>query len=175
MKKKIPAVMSLVLLAVLNAWAQTPAGWVKFSPTGSPFTVMLPSEPKENKQTTESPYGPYTTYLFTSSSPDREIFLVGWVDYDPKFKFGVQAELEANRDNFIKSHKAKPLSTTPVKLGTHPGIEFKAEIPGKADIVSRVYVVGRRPYQLITVTPTGRDASAGRARFFSSFRLAAAK
>lgn len=175
MTKKLPALMSLLLLAALNVWARTPAGWVKFSPTGSPFTVMLPSEPKENKQTAESPDGPYTTYLFTCSGPEREIYLIGWVDYDPKFKFGVQAELEANRDNFVRNVKGKLLSTTPIKLGTHPGIEFKADIEGKADVVSRVYIVGRRPYQLIMVSPTGRDSSADRERFFSSFRLGAAK
>jgi hypothetical protein len=175
MKKKLLAVMPLVILAALNAWAQTPDGWVKFSPSGSPFTVLMPSEPKENKQTSESPNGPYTTCLFTSVTADHEIYLVGWVDYDPKFNFGVQAELEANRDNFVNNVKAKLLSTTPIKLGTHPGIEFKAELEGKADIVSRVYIVGRRPYQLIIVTPTGLDSSAAHARFFSSFRLGAAK
>ena len=175
MTKKIPAVLSLVLLAALAASAQTPADWVKFSPAGSPFTILVPSEPKEDKKTTESPNGPYTTYLYVSITPEREIYFVGWVDYDPKFQFGVQAELEANRDNFVKNVKATLLSTTPIKLGAHPGIEFKAEIPGKADIVSRVYIVGRRPYQLITVTPAGRDASANRERFFSSFQLAAPK
>lgn len=175
MTKKIPAVLALVLLAALNTWAQTPAGWVKFSPQGSPFTVLLPSEPKEDRKTTESQYGPYTTYLYNSVGPDDGIYIVGWVDYDPKFDFGVQAELEANRDNFVKALKARLLSTTPIKLGTHPGIEFKAELEGKADIVSRVYIVGRRPYQLIVLTPAGSDASAARERFFSSFQLGAAK
>ena len=175
MTKKILAVLSLVLLAALSARAQTPDGWVKFSPPDSPFTVMMPSEPKEEKQTTESPYGPFTTHLFTSFSPEREIYLVGWVDYDPKFNFDVQAELEANRDNFVKNVKARLLSTTPIKLGTHPGIEFKADIEGKADIVSRVYIVGRRPYQLIMVSPAGLDSSAARERFFSSFKLGGAK
>ncbi len=175
MTKKIPAVLCLVLLAALSASAQTPAGWVKFSPAGSPFHILLPAQPKEDKKTTPSPSGPYTTHLYAANSPDREIYLVGWVDYDPKFNFGVQAELEANRDNFVKSLKATLLSTTPIKLGTHPGIEFRAEVTGQADIVSRVYIVGRRPYQLITVIPAGRDGSANRARFFSSFQLAAPK
>ena len=175
MTKKIPAVLSLVLLVALNTPAQAPADWVKFSPEGSPFTVLMPTQPEETKKTEQSPNGPYTTYLYMSRTPERDLYLVGWVDYDPQFKFGVQAELEANRDNFVKSVKATLLGTTPVKLGTHPGIEFKAEIPGRADIVSRVYIVGRRPYQLITVTPLGRDAAADRARFFSSFRLAPAK
>ena len=175
MTKKFPAVLSLLLFAAVSASAQQPAGWVKFSPAGSPFTILMPSEPKEDKKTTESPSGPYTTYLYSSITPEREIYLVGWVDYDPRFNFGVQAELEANRDNFVKNLKATLLSTTPIKLGTHPGIEFKAEVPGRADIVSRVYIVGRRPFQLIMVTPAGRDASANRVRFFSSFRLGAPK
>jgi uncharacterized caspase-like protein len=152
-----------------------PTGWMMFSPAGSLFSVGMPTQPKEDVNTTAGPNGPYTTHLFTAMSADREIYLVGWVDYDPKFNFGVQAELEANRDNFVKSLKATLLSTTPVKLSAHPGIEFKAEIPGKFDIVSRVYIVGRRPYQLIMVTPAGRDASANRERFFSSFHLGAAK
>jgi hypothetical protein len=179
MTKKIPAVLSLVLLAALAARAQTPpapaADWVKFSPAGAHFTILLPVEPKEDKQTVQSPHGPYTTYLYSSISAEREFYMVGWADYDPKFNFDVQAELNANRDNFVNGLKAKLLSTTPIKLGTYPGIEFEAELTGKVDIVSRVYIVGRRPYQLITVTPAGRDATANRERFFSSFKLAAAK
>lgn len=175
MTKKILAILSLLLLNASAAPAQTQADWVKFSPPGAPFTVLLPAQPKEDKKTSDSPHGPYTTTLYTSASPQRELYGVGWVDYDPKFNFGVQSELEANRDNFVKSLKATLLSTTPIKLGTHPGIEFKAVIEGKADIVSRVYIVGRRPYQLVTLTPAGRDNAANRERFFSSFQLGAAK
>jgi hypothetical protein len=175
MTKKILAALSLALLTALNVWAQTPADWVKFSPAGSPFSVLMPSEPKKDEKTSESPNGPYTTTLYTATTPERELYLVGWVDYDPKFNFGVQAELEANRDNFIKGVKAKLLGTTPIRLGTYPGIEFKAELTGRFDIVSRVYIVGRRPYQLIQLTPAGREASANRERFFSSFKLSAAK
>jgi hypothetical protein len=176
MTKKIPAALSLLLLVALAAAAQPPAGWTKFSPQGSQFSVLLPAEPKEDTQTQQSPNGPYTTHLFTANTPDREIYLVGWVDYAPSFNFGVQAELEANRDNFIKNVKgSKLLSTTPIKLGAHPGIEFKAELPGQFDIVSRVFIVGRRPYQLIALTPAGRDASANVGRFLSSFQVGAAR
>ena len=174
MTKKVLLALFLVLIALPTAAAQAPADWVKFSPPGSPFTILLPTQPKEEKKVTEHSSGPYTTVLYTTSNPDRELFLVGWVDYDPKFKFGVQAELEANRDNFVKATKATLLSTTPIKLGAHPGIEFKAEMTGKADIVSRVYIVGRRPYLLVLVTPPGRDSSAVRERFFSSFKLGTA-
>lgn len=170
MTKKLLAVL-LVLIALSAALGQAPADWVKFSPPGSPFIILMPTQPKEDTKVTEHSSGPYTATTFTSISSDREIFLVGWVDYDPKFNFGVQAELNANRDNFIKGIKATLLSTTPIKLGAHPGIEFKAELTGKVDIVSRVYIVGHRPYQLIAATPQGRDSSAVRERFFSSFKL----
>lgn len=171
MTKNISLVLFLVLIGLATASAQAPADWVKFSSPGSPFTILLPTQPKEEKKVSEHPSGPYTTTLYMSNGPNRELFLVGWVDYDPKFNFGVQAELEANRDNFIKSTKATLLSTTPIKLGAHPGIEFKAEMTGKADIASRVFIVGRRPYILVAVTPPGRDSSVVRERFFSSFKL----
>ena len=173
MTKKNAALVFIVLFAALGARAQTPAGWVKFSPPEGYFNILVPLEPTLHKQSSDSPHGPYTTHLYMSKTPDGEIYMVGWVDYDPGFNFGVQAELEANRDNFVKNLKATLLSTTPIKLDMNPGIEFKAELPGRADIVSRVYIVGRRPFQLIAVTPAGRDASASVNRFLSSFRLGA--
>lgn len=176
MTKKIPAVLSLVLLAALTASAQAPADWVKFSPPGSPFTVLMPVEPKgQPKSTGENNNGPYTTTVYMSTSSDRELYVVGWVEYEPARKFDAQAELEANRDTFVKNLKAKLLGTTPIKLGPYPGIEFKAELAGQADIVSRVYAVGQRAYMLAAVTPAGRDASANRERFLSSFQPAAAQ
>lgn len=170
MTKKILAVLFLALVTIQSVAAQEHSDWIKFSPPGSPFTVLLPAQPTEQKKVNESSNGPFTTVLYMSKTPEREIYMVGWVDYDPAFNFGVQSELEANRDNFVKSLNATLLSTTPIKLGTYPGIEFKAELTGRFDIVSRVYIVGHRPYQLIALAPVGVDASAARARFFSSFK-----
>jgi len=177
MTKKILAALSLILLAALSAPAQTPAEWVKFSPPGaSHFSVLLPMQPQEKKEVKQqSPNGPYTGYMFASVVPTGEVYLVAWVDYERKFDMNVQAELEINRDNFLKGLEAKLLSTTLIKLGEHPGIEFKAEVPGRADVVSRFYIVGRRPYGLSMMSPVGRDSSASRERFFSSFQLGAAK
>lgn len=175
MTRRIPAVMFLLVSVTLSAAAQAPDGWAKFSPPGSHFNVLMPGAPKGESKTSPSPAGPYTTHLFTSVSPERELYIVGWVDYAPSFKFGVQAELEANRDNFVKSAKAKLLGTTPIKLGAYPGIEFTAELPGQADVISRVYIVGRRPYQLIALTPAGSGRTPAVERFLTSFTVGAAK
>jgi hypothetical protein len=177
MTKKMLAALSLIMLAALSASAQTPAEWVKFSPPGSPphFSVLLPTQPQEKKESKQGPNGPYTGYMFASVSPAGEVYLVAWVDYEKTFDMNVQTELEVNRDSFLKGLDAKLLSTTPIKFGVHPGIEFKAEVTGRADVVSRFYIVGRRPYALSVVSPVGHDSSASRERFFSSFKLDAAK
>ncbi len=176
--KKSPTLILAVAAALLSLAFQTPpAGWLKFTSEEGRFSVLMPGPdaPKDMAETRTDPkVGSYTVHLFAKKA-EKGFFMAGWVDYAPSFNFGVQAELAANRDNFIKSAKANLLGTTRIRLGAHPGIEFKAEIPGRADIVSRVYIVGRRPYQLITVAPAGRDASANRARFFSSFRVAASR
>jgi hypothetical protein len=173
----------LVLLAHAAVFAQQPTTtpptpaqpvWEKFTSPEGRFSILMPGKPAPEKQTSQSPIGPYTTYLFTGRG-NGQIFLVGWVDYDPKFTFDPQKELEANRDNFIKGVKGRLTgATTPIKLGTYNGIEFTAESE-QANFRSRVYIVGKRPYQLIAVTMKGAAESPETARFFSSFALTPAR
>ena len=173
--KKSFAAMLLLLAAAAAAGAQTPGEWIKFTPPESYFSILLPAQPTADVKTArDEKVGPYTVHLFLAKAND-EIYLVGWVDYAAEVNLNVQGELEANRDNFVKTMKANLLGTTPIKLGAHPGIEFKAELPGRGNVVSRVYVVGRRPFQLIAITPVGRDTFANVERFFSSFKIGPAK
>ena len=59
-------------------------------------------------------------HLFTSKGKG-EIFAVGWVDYDSKYNFDVQKELEANRDNFVKDVQGTLGSTTKINLKDQSG------------------------------------------------------
>lgn len=163
----------LLLLASAVTTAQTPGGWVKVSSEEGRFSVLMPTKPEESKETQNSPNGPYTTHLLISKGAG-EIYLVGWVDYDPNFNFNVQGELEANRDNFIKGIKATLLDTVKIDFNGNPGIEFTAET-ADTSFKSRIYVVGRRPYQLVVASPKGADATRNISRFFSSFEVTAAK
>jgi len=95
---------------------------------------------------------------------------VGWVDYDPDFNFSVQSELEANRDKFVSGVKGTLIGTTKIVLNGYPGIEFTAETD-QVFFKSRVYIVGRRPYQLIAGTYKGQDESNNVARFLDSFQV----
>ncbi len=169
MRRKLFVAFLLLISCASLCAQQADLSWVKFTSAEGRFSVMMPTKPEANTNTQPSQYGPYTVHLFTSKGVG-EIFLVGWVDYDPGFKFDTQKELEANRDNFAKGVKATVLGTKPIKLGTNPGIEFTAETE-QAFFKSRVYIVGRRPYQLISVRAKSAQESANVAKFFSSFEL----
>jgi hypothetical protein len=144
-------------------------GWVRLNSEEGRFSVLLPELAKDQTETTQSTNGPYTTHLFISKTA-KGLFLVGWVDYDPNFNFGVQSELEANRDNFVKGVKATLTNTSKISFNGHPGLEFTAET-SEVIFKSRVYIIGRRPYQLIAGTYKGQDDSYNVARFFESFQV----
>ena len=151
--------------------ARTPddSGWVKFTSPEGHFSVLMPETPQDKSETVDSAHGPYTTHLFIVKDT-TSVYLIGWVDYDPSFNFNRQAELEANRDNFVKGISATLLNTRPTMVDGYSGLEFTAET-GDRVFKSRVFLVGRRPYQIVIGSPKGFDDTALTDRFFSSFKV----
>jgi hypothetical protein len=151
--------------------ARTPddSGWVKFTSPEGHFSVLMPETPQDKSETVDSAHGPYTTHLFIVKDT-TSVYLIGWVDYDPSFNFNRQAELEANRDNFVKGISATLLNTRPTMVDGYSGLEFTAET-GDRVFKSRVFLVGRRPYQIVIGSPKGFDDAAITDRFFSSFKV----
>ena len=145
------------------------SGWVRFRSDDGRFAVLMPSIPEDQAKTEESSHGPYTTHLFVVKDT-TSVYLIGWVDYDPSFNFNRQAELEANRDNFVKGLKATLISTRPTVIDGYSALEFTAETADRI-FKSRVYMVGRRPYQIVIGSPKGMDDTALVNRFFSSFKV----
>ena len=129
----------------------------------------MPSIPEDKAETTQSDHGPYTTHLFVVRD-DTNVFLIGWVDYDPSFNFNRQAELEANRDNFVKGINATLISTRSLVIDGYSAIEFTAETADRT-FKSRVFMVGRRPYQIVIGSPKDEPDSGATARFFNSFKV----
>src|ERR1044071_3623028 len=106
--------------------AMDASGWIKFTSDEGHFSVLVPDSPNEKTETTDSTHGPYTTHLFIVKDT-ASVYLIGWVDYDPSFNFNRQAELEANRDNFVKGIQAKLISTRPTVIDGYTALEFTAE------------------------------------------------
>jgi hypothetical protein len=146
-----------------------PGGWVKFNSTTGRFSVLVPEIPEDKAEETQSEHGPYTTHLFIARDTTT-VFLIGWVDYDPSFNFNRQAELEANRDNFVKGVQATLTSTKSLNIDGFPVLEFSAETVNRI-FRSRVYMVGRRPYQIAIGYPKGADDPVAVNRFFNSFKV----
>jgi hypothetical protein len=129
----------------------------------------MPETPTDKTETVNSEHGPYTTHLFVVRDTTN-VYLIGWVDYDPSFNFNRQSELEANRDNFVKGINAKLLSTRSFVIDGYTALEFSAETDDRV-FKSRVYMVGRRPYQIVIGSPKDVDESASLNRFFNSFKV----
>jgi hypothetical protein len=146
------------------------SGWVHFNSEEGRFSVLMPQTPTDKTETEQSQHGPYTTHLFIVRDT-TSVYLIGWVDYDPSFNFNRQAELEANRDNFVKGINAKLMTTRPTIIDGYSALEFTAETADRV-FKSRVYMVGRRPYQIVIGSPKGMDDSANVNRFFNSFKVA---
>ena len=148
--------------------AMDASGWVKFISDEGHFSVLVPESPTEKSETVDSQHGPYTTHLFVVKG--ATVYLIGWVDYDPSFNFNRQAELEANRDNFVKGLQATLLTTRATVIGGYSAIEFTAETSDRI-FKSRVFLVGRRPYQIVIGSPKGTDDTPNVNRFFNSFKV----
>jgi hypothetical protein len=145
------------------------AGWVKFTSELGRFSVLMPEVPTDKTETTPSEHGPYTTHLFIVRDT-QNVYLIGWVDYDPSFNFNKQSELAANRDNFVKGIKATLLSTRPLTIDGYSALEFVAETSDRV-FKSRVYMVGRRPYQIVIGYPKDQEDALTTNRFFNSFKV----
>ena len=148
---------------------EDPGDWVRYDSALGRFSVLMPALPEDKVETTPSDHGPYTTYLFISRDA-RNVYLIGWVDYDAKFNFNRQSEMEANRDNFVKGVKATLTGSRALTIDGYPVIEFTADTVDRT-FKSRVYMVGRRPYQIVIGYPKEDAAIAPVARFFNSFKV----
>ena len=144
-------------------------GWAQFSSDTGRFSVLVPEIPEEKTETVNSAHGPYTTHLFIVKDT-TSVYLIGWVDYDPSFNFNRQAELEANRDNFVKGISATLVNSRATVIDGYSAIEFSAETADRI-FKSRVLMVGRRPYQIVIGSPKGLDDTAIVERFFNSFKV----
>jgi hypothetical protein len=145
------------------------SGWVRFTSDDGRFSVLMAEAPEDKAETVQSEHGPYTTHLFIVRDT-TSVYLIGWVDYDPSFNFNRQSEMDANRDNFVKGIQAKLVSTRSLTIDGYPALEFTAETADRI-FKSRVYMVGRRPYQIVIGSPKDLDDSANLNRFFNSFKI----
>ena len=156
MQNTTVALCAILVVAGFVLSVQGQSGWNRFSPEGGNFSVSMPGSPKVEVEHKVADFGPYTSYQF-SESKSGTFYLIGWTDYPPNITLDVQGEIKATRNNFLKSVDGTLIAEKEISLDGHPGLEFTAAMGSKFFVISRIYVVGNRPYQVVAVTKTNQN------------------
>ena len=125
---------------------------------------MLPAEPKEMDST---PVKDFTSHTF-GLVVDNAVYVVCYGDYAPSIHLDPDAELLANRDNFLKGLQGTATGTTKIDLDGRKGIEFTGE-SSQFTFASRVFISGNRVYQVAIGVPKGTDYTVISSRLLKSF------
>jgi hypothetical protein len=163
MYKRLSAALIFLLIFAPSLSAFQEAEWVKVSPMGGGFSVMMPAKPEEEVQ----PKDDFTSHLFTVATQNG-IYLAGYGDYAPSIRLDVAGELVGNRDKFVKGLSATLTGSKNITLDGHPGLEFTAE-SDQAFFKSRIYLFGNRVHQIAVAVFKGKNDDQNVERFFSSF------
>lgn len=152
------------LLALASSLPAQSTDWVKVAPAGGGFTLMMPAEPKELELT---PLPDFASHGY-GVEVDGVIYVCLYGDYAASIHLNPDAELAANRDNFLKTLNASLISTKKIELDGRAGLEFTGE-NAQTTFQSKVYILGNRIYQIAVGVPKGTGDSANAARFLKSF------
>lgn len=163
MIRRLCFVFVSVLVPASSLLASQTNDWIKLAPEGGGFAVMMPGKPTEKVNTAAD----FTTHLFTLST-EQAIYLAGYGDYSPSIKLDINAELIANRDNFLKALDARLIDSKQISIDNRAGIEFTGE-SDQASFKSRVFLFGNRVHQIGVAVFKGKDEAANVDRFFGSF------
>ena len=143
--------------------------WVEVSLPGGTCSVKMPTQPTESSHSLTGKHGKYVERIFVSST-NMGTYIVTRADYASNHHPGVQDMFDDNRDEFLKDNKATLTSERRITIAGHPGIELLAE--NKSWMYKlKSYIVGERPYQLMTFWTKGKEQPPGVAEFLSSFRV----
>ena len=168
------AIVTLLCCGLGLAFQQT-AEWSKLDSVEGRFSASMPSKPEPGTKDVDTAVGKLALYTFSSSNNVAQL-MISYADYPNEPSNAAQYEkvLDGVRDGVLKGLGADLISETRVILKGHPGREMRArKMSGDVEIVFswKVYLVGRRLYQMGAAT-TKADAEAPDVqRFFNSFQL----
>ena len=139
--------------------------WQRVQPPDGGFAVLLPGTPEVSSEPINTPVGPATmhTYIVSNGS---EGYMASYTDalvpLDP------QRALDGARNGALG--KGRLISETRISLDGAPGRFFVIQI-GEMQYTAKVYVLGRRLYQTVTVTKGQGSLSPTAQSVLDSFRF----
>ena len=191
MLEKLRVVLILVLLlASITAAAsvapafQDAAPWRTFTSAEGKFSLLMPAETKTEVQDVDSEVGKLTMYSYTASSKDA-FLMASYGDYprEPVDADHVEQVLTGVHDGVLKSIGGQELSNSKIVLKgraksgalvEYPGRDFTGTKMNQGSEIFfswRIYLVGRRLYQLAIITNKADANSPDVSKFLTSFQL----
>jgi hypothetical protein len=170
----------LVLLMCSVAAGQDPsatgtASWEKFSSSEGRFTLLSPTKPEAASREVDSKVGKLMLYTFSSNS-QVAFLMISYGDYPNAASDSVQAEriLDGVRDGVIRGSSTSLIAEKQRWIRGYPGREFTGSGKSEGRDISyswRIYLVGRRLYQVAGATLATNAGHPDVAKFLDSFDL----
>ena len=175
MPKKIYSFAVITLLCCGFAAVAQPVEWSKVDSTEGRFRALMPSKAEPTRSEVASKGGKITLFTFSSSNKTGA-YMLSYADYPNAATSPAQEQtvLDGVRDGVLRGAEAALVSETKMTLNGYPGREMRAKrmVEGTEMIFSwRLFLVGRRLYQLAVATTKADSESPEIRKFFLSFEL----
>jgi hypothetical protein len=156
--------------------------WETFNSPEGRFSILTPTKPKVEVKEVDSEVGKLTLYTYASNSR-AAYFMVSYADY-PIDVTGDRREavLDGVRGGVIKGIEGELISEKKITITSsggeaatsYPGREFYAAktIEGSETVFTwRIYLVGRRLYQMVAATTKANSTTPDIQKYLTSFEL----
>jgi hypothetical protein len=168
--------LTTLWLFVLQTAGPLPAGWQDFSPKDGGFRVKMPGFPKDYTRKIEAGQDTIELRLW-GIEQDGVTFIVSRTELQPEaIAGGPKKTLDEARDKGVQNSRGKLVEEKEIELAGHPGREMVLDLPdsrvrGGGIYRSRIYLVGRIHYQVVTLSPKALERPEEMKAFLESFRL----
>jgi hypothetical protein len=168
------AIVTLLCCGLGLAFQET-AEWSNLDSVEGGFSVSMPSKPQLSTRDVDTAVGKLPLHTFNSASTVAEL-MISYADYpsEPSDAAEYEKVLDGMRKGLLKGLETNLLIETKITLQGHPGREWRAiKMAGDVEVVFnwKVYLVGRRLYQMVAATRKADAESPDVQRFFNSFRI----
>lgn len=168
MSNKIVAAFFLPLFLLTAALGQ--GEWPRFKSTEENFTISMPREPQQERNTGRTPLG-NGHHIYTLDD-NGVSFTVSFsvLDNAPPQSKDIKRTLDMTRDMVAMVTNGKLLTDADIFIDNFPGRLVRIEKDKRIWTV-HAYLVKDHMYQLMTTEPKAKEPNAAVVKFFESFHL----
>jgi len=171
MKKFLIAVPLLLTLASCSGSPH----WKTIAPKDARCEILMPMSPHGTENRFRLPDGGEITgwnYILEDRKTGIN-FTLGYSDWPESWISSRSTDwfLNSGRDGMIKTLRGTLTRETAITFDGNPGREVMGDIPGVGTIWGRIFMVGRRYYQVSVIYTPGKADYALIEKYFASFKI----